>query len=736
MNNKTQPTDTPACQSRLLEHLIFVALSLACMWFVFGGAMTGKSILAPLDLAVKMASPYSGLEAQSNSIPQNHYVADILSHELPRQYSIYKALNRGEFPWWDPYTDGGRPLIAEAHASGSDPLRMGLYLAFPFVTAYNASKLIESFLFALGAYLLFRHRNYPGWICIAGAVTYQFATSHALFETPLSVDSSFAYYALLWWAWERYLDSARRLWLGLAALLCACIIMAGNQQSHVYLALFGLCFVAGYGFKNRALWKRLGVAVVGGAALGALIALPVLIPQFEVFLLCHREMLPSTGLSMYLTGGANISAIFPWMLGTFRTLDLSKVVQQSQIGFCIYFGSAGFILALAGAFIYSRSKQSDAFLRTAVILCLAYFFICSTPLVRSLYLRCSNLAVLGLIILAAYALNQINAKGITPGTRTFVRVLGCLGLGVFVAVNVIALFVYPRFEDRIEKKVLAMEGNKSAAVSQLRQFQVHNFAKEVSFRNPETVLAALGIAGILILVGFEKKRPDPRWMTITLAASLAPSLLFSERFISKEPIHVWREFLAGNPAQQSVKNQLKGGLRLSDEVGCYIGALPLLFEVHSLTGYSSFTLIPVTDALSELHLSKTDAIQTTNGLQMLAKDSRHSCRFQWLDGLDRPVDIVEETLNHITLEVAPGAPGKLVRTDRNYPGWKLKTPGTTETIAGLLAVKVPAEQTRITFEYKPRLVAFSIPVSVATLAGCLLLLLSGLKQRPQTSPTP
>ena len=40
-------------------------------------------------------------------------------------------------PWWDPYNYGGRPLLADAHINGTDPVRCLAYWLLPFELAYN-----------------------------------------------------------------------------------------------------------------------------------------------------------------------------------------------------------------------------------------------------------------------------------------------------------------------------------------------------------------------------------------------------------------------------------------------------------------------------------------------------------------------------------------------------------------------------------------------------------------------
>src|SRR5262249_61026123 len=117
-----------------------------------------------------------------------------------------------------------------------------------------------------------------------------------------------------------------------------------------YLAFCGLCFLIGNGLGNRKLVVPLSLAISLSILTGAALAAPVLWPQIEFYLnsLRTNSFSPTSRLS-YLAGIASFSAIFPWVLGTFRTLDLAKFLGNYALGFVIYIGSAGFLLALFGA---------------------------------------------------------------------------------------------------------------------------------------------------------------------------------------------------------------------------------------------------------------------------------------------------------------------------------------------------------------------------------------------------
>ena len=719
--------------------LAFLVLSLALVALVFGSALTGRSLLAPLDLGADFYTHYHWLDPQADHIPQNHYVVDVFDHELPRQYTVYQALRRGEFPWWDPYTDYGRPLVAEAHIGATDPLRMALYYVLPFPLAYNWSKVLSSLLLGLGAYLLLRSLGFAGWISVGCALAYQFASNHFLFQTPLCVTSTFAYYGLLWWAWARL--SAGFSWghFTAAALLCACAVMAGNQQTHAYLAIFTLCFLAGYGFKRRESWKRLLLSVGGSGLVGCLIALPVLVAQIELFMLMVRS--PGLGASKlsWLAGFGPPLAFFPWLAGTFRTLDAARLTGFNSLGFSLYIGTVALALAGGGAALYATRRAASGALRTALLLVLAYGLICWPPLLNFLYTRCSDLAVLGLTVSSAYGLQALAGESLGRRARQLIGGLCLLSLGGFLAANALAFLVLPRVEARLERYVADRDRNNPAlpSVPEFRRFQVANLGREISLRNPETVAAVLGALGLLLVLR-SRRETGGRFQVVLMqglmAVNLIPLLLFAHRFMVRSPVEEWHRLLQADSLQARLAAELGSQFRIQDSGGrferLYPGALPELFRVHSTQGYTSFPLPRIDQECKKLGLKLAnsdldeDGAVTTPGSQapVLHPPPSGTSRFQWETGLGRSVSVVEESLNRVTVRVAAGPPGRLVRTDRYYPGWQLEQPqGLTSRLLGksLLAVDVPAGRVTLTFAYVPRLLGLTLPLSLTALAGCL-----------------
>lgn len=124
---------------------------------------------------------YQFLEPDADGIPDNHYIIDQLIYDLPLQKVIYESYRRGEIPWWTPYAYGGRPLLADAHCNGTDPIRLICYALLPFELAYNWNFVLRGIITGFGMLCLLRQLRFPPWISLIVAATAQFAGCFAIY---------------------------------------------------------------------------------------------------------------------------------------------------------------------------------------------------------------------------------------------------------------------------------------------------------------------------------------------------------------------------------------------------------------------------------------------------------------------------------------------------------------------------------------------------------------------------
>jgi hypothetical protein len=431
-----------------------------------------------------------------------------------------------------------------------------------------------------------------------------------------------------------------------------------------------------------------------------------------------------------LGGMASLSALYPWLLGTFRTLDLSKLAgQMYHFGFALFIGSAAVCLALlgmrsSGESTHRLQKQK----RTAIWLLVFYFLIASSPLANILYLRIGGLAALALVVLAAIAVTAA-----IENTKLYITVgrwILVFSIAGAIVSNIFAFVVYPKFLPAVKAKVLLAATKHFAEAPALRSFQVDNLPAEISFRNPETVLATAG----LVLLAFLLMRPRLRssnvlWMTL-LVLNLGPVMLFARRFIPHDRIELWHRLLAGGEEQRKVAGLRDTPYRLYDIAPSstdqlFPWAMCHLYGVRTVHGYGALplnTLWEMSPQQQEKHKghladvtyrseapSSGIGVLSTNGISI-------PVRFQWLNGSNRRFHIDEARLNRIDLKFDAGKADTLVWADTFFPGWKAFADGREISLKRyppcFTAFEVPASTDEIVLRYQPRFLGAGILLGI------------------------
>lgn len=694
---------------------IFLALAGAMCAAMFGDALRGRSLLAPVDIAPALWPQYRFVDPASNGIPQNHFVVDQLGYDLPLQWTLWHAWRRGEVPWWDPFTYGGRPLLADAHVSATDPVRIVCYLAFGrFELAYNWTLLAHSIGMGLGVFFLLRRLGVSAQIGAITGLLAMFAGSSGIFFSHPWIPASFLFYPWLWLAWHSLWEKPGGVARLAAPLLAAGALYAGNLQSHSYLVLFAVAFCAGYAGRNRESWWRAVRVVVPTGALAALLAAPVLWPQIELFARNLRPLQSAAPDYRFFDGPLVFSALWPWSTGTFRSLT------RSIIGFHVFIGTAGFLLALLGA----RSAPGPAGARRcAIVLVLGFVAIMTLPpLARIFYARAAGLATLGALVLAALGAEWL--RGCAVPRPRLARATLALALLFVAGTGAVVWIIYPKLKPALLAKMEAhalADGTDGRSLT-LRRFQVENYPREVSFTNPEVLAAWLTLPALAILALV------PRWRRVGVPALLVLNLiapvLFARRFIPRAPIEQWQRLLAGGPLQQEARALVEARrLRLHDESSTAFTTvfpqnLAHLYGVHGVYGYAA--LVPPNLAWSNAGRTGADYVFTDGKFEQLRTEG--DARFSWIGEPRRKITLVAESLNAVTLDVAAGSAGWLLRTDTRYPGWRaFAADGAPLSIASegevFTRIQVPSGPTRVVLRYRPTGLTGALALAALGLCG-------------------
>lgn len=665
----------------LRNWLFFAGLQALLCIAIFGSALWGARILAPVDIAPALFPAYRFVDPLSDNIPDNHYVIDQLTYDLPLQTLVYESYRRGEIPWWDPYTYAGRPLLADAHINGTDPIRILAYLIMPFVAAYNWNLVLHFVAAGAGMFALLGYFRFDLRWTMFFAAAWQLSGAFVMHFGHPWIGATFVWLPFLWLAWQKSLDqSTLARGIAVSGLICAAAFYSGNLQSHIYIVVFALVFLITHLERSQQRVLRLVMLVGASGLLGAMIASPVLFNQFEFFLISTRE---TPGPSQWWNYPARLvftaAGIFPWATGSFRTLDAGRLAGATSAAWVVFCGSATVVLALIGLLSASRLTDTQLHLwKTSVGLMVAYLVIVATPLIDLFYFRSAGLGVLGLTPLAALGASALAASTWSPLRRVCYAGTGMVAV-ILVCLNIFAFMIYPRVAPSIEERVLAHDnraGSLLGRAEELRKFQVRNLPREVSLRNPETVLSAGALALTFMALGTSTVKSRQRLLISAIAASLLAQIGFAARYIPNQPVELWATLRSGGMPQREVINAVaENGGRILDE-GMQV--LPLafgaLYRVQTVHGYSA--LQPPSLYRRPKGLNIPDGyladirVRFDPGLGLTVD------RIGPIDGLSRIrpgngaiIAAQNHGLNSLEFDFGAAPPNELLWTDTAYPGW-------------------------------------------------------------------
>lgn len=677
--------------------------------FVFRGALNGTSLLAPVDLAPALFPRWAHV-GPTDTDPANHVIVDQLTYDLPLQWTIYRSVRAGEIPWWDPYMLAGRPLLADAHVNGTDPVRGLCYGTLPFELAYNWTIVLHFAIAGAGMFWLLMGLGTRTAIAAGFALAWEFSGGLVITVGHPWIMASFAWYPWLWGAARASLRSAGAGASAATALLSAAVFYSGNLQSHAYLPILAVGLVLGEsargrGFSTRGL-MRFGVAI----GCGVLLAGPVLVNQLEFYLLNVRAS--DIGVRTRPWLGALLTAagmVHPWMLGTFRTLDLGKVAGMNQLGFCLYAGPVVLAAAMAGAGARGLAAWRCVEGRTSLFLVLAYLGVVGTPLHDVLYTRSAGLGLLGLVVLGSLGLERLCRGG--EESVGWGRGAAWLALAILCVSGVEAYWVWPRIRGGVEAELRRRLENRESAIgeaSRLRERQLRVFPTETGWRNPEVLLNATGwfCVSAMLLRGNWRRRGILQAALVGI--NVLPLVLFAGRFVPRSSIESWHKLRDGSAEHRRVADLLSVRGDRIWEVGPYVNhwfpnAMSHFFEVRAVAGYSA--LNPRT--LHNLP-GKSEEYQRSGDLRWEEdhwEEPRSWGRFRWVDGVVREAVFRQRGLLGFELRFSRPASGDLIWTDTRYPGWTVLGDGRRLALRdeGACFTRIPVAEpvSVLEFSYRP-----------------------------------
>ena len=200
------------------------------------------------DVFLHQASPHRG------DIPLQFY---------PWKQYVRASLAEGELPYWNPYTFGGTPLLANMQSAVFYPLDWLLFL-FPMERFYGLSLVLHLWLAGIGAFLFARKCGASSFPAMIAGVAYGLNGFTAI-HIPAGNHLTYAGAAWVPWMFFIALGFAQARWRLPWALGGAMVVflhfLCGHPQMTFYSLFFSVVFCLVYGlwnawYKEKSILRR------------------------------------------------------------------------------------------------------------------------------------------------------------------------------------------------------------------------------------------------------------------------------------------------------------------------------------------------------------------------------------------------------------------------------------------------------------------------------------------------
>ncbi|HRF60512.1 MAG TPA: hypothetical protein PLH94_11455 [Fimbriimonadaceae bacterium] len=744
----------------LLPYLLIVFVPLVILARpIFAGEWIGAvddiRTMAPWDATP--GEPWDVLQADS-----------ILQFQSWRDL-VFRAWSNGEAPFWNPYTLGGTPLLANSQSGALYPPHAVVgVLGIPTALAIALLAWLHLAIVGLGVAALGRRL---GGSVLGTTLAGMGVVGSAFFLGWTALPSVLSTCAWIPWILFFILGTfhesgPRRVVRGIGIALSTWLLLsAGHLQFAAYgLMAAGLLLLWLVGAHRRILPA---VVVVAGLALGGLLAAPQILPVLEYSKFSHRANTPSeAGYEAYQASALKPfqypGLLVPTVYGN-PTVSVEGAAGPSAFWPAYVkrgenfaesaFGLGPLLLLLLAAVPWRRVRWRDAGGLGAIAL-FGLLLAIGSPLGRILYFafpgwsstgspaRAGVLFLLGAAALAALAFQE-SERDEEPSPRG----VGLAFLGLIAVAIVgtrLAASGLPSWIEGLDPGTWAVIRDRGLAngltttVLCVAVVTV-GYAVHVFLRGKPAARFALPASCIIVAIMFG----------LTILRTGAPL----ERPTLADAI--------GKHERVGFVNQTWG---LLDRARALMPPnTPTLFRIHDLAGYDSLLHRDTVRLLNGI--VGGDPAPPANGNMMLLKagfeveplsDAGVTTLFSQtrIPGLGEPTPIgnvlrytvpgpgrastpqgaaaiVEETLSHITVRAK--GPGTLTLRDRNMPGWSASIEGRDVPIRGATwrEVDLPPGEHRVVFRYLPPGYTRGVTLHRVALAILLLALVFVLvKGRP------
>jgi len=700
---------------------------------------------------------------------------DLRNQWLPWQKFVQGSLERGDSPFWNPYLMLGFSQVGES--------QVGLFYPPNWLTAFLDVEwrvvlvlCLHLALASVGTFFLLRYVKLGRAAAAVGAISYGLTGSMFAQMQNYVIPQGAAYVPLFVLWVSQYLDTRRPVYLGFVSLgvgLSLCIAHAGTT----FMVLGGVSiYYLVRAFRSERFALAIGIYLCA-VALGAVFASVQLFPLLELKPLSERATTLKLDYALddkYATGFVQkLSFFFPWLRSSVRGLrHVSSAYQEAHQ----YAGAITPILALVGLLTVRKLEPMQRRFVVALSVAGGVAFALSLgsrfPLVNPWVVlselpgfgmfrvpaRWACIATFCLSILAAFGFGALRTRpvpvrvmvGAAAGLPSVAVIAACIEAGPS---TVLRRLVTPA-------RILVTPTNLFESAIVLPLSQLPSIVLYPAFVAPFLLLywafhrgrlgwTRFAIAGVALLVTdlFVIESPlNPRANDVSYfewnpkkhfkgdnayCRVMPPRRAASVGALSMNTPAYFRVFSAMGDTPLETKNFLRLRLHFDRrEVLDYIG---VCYEPRNGDlkrrgrPYPRAFVVPNVRAagpagpLRRFMGSSAKQLKSTVFLSSGAYRTARKVLPRRKQTLEQKVKITRYENDRVDITVTTSAPGMLVLTDSNYPGWTATVDNKKARIYSahgyFRGVTVPAGRHRVRFEFRPTSVYYGAFVSVLSLSA-------------------
>ena len=508
-----------------------------------------------------------------------------------REYAVAR-LNEGRFPFWNPYTSGGRPFFADPEMSLFYPLTY-LFMRLRIHLAFSWSYFIHYVIAGWGMVFLCKGLNISRSGSAVSALIYTWSAPHLLhmYAGHFTMIQTFAWTPWVIWSLDGFLVTLAWRYAALLGLFLG-LHLLGGFPLYTYMVGWTLLAYGIFMVANSNLWSRYKVICFRlgvGLLLGAGLFLTQAFTTYELVQHSTRDKNDFSFSASYSLKKENIVTVFvPYYFGESSDIfpDESSYYGPTFIWEnSAYMGIAGLIMGLVGC---GRWREAKTFFWMAIFLIgfsislghltplfeYCYEWLPGFSMFRG-YSKALSLASLAMAILAGMGLDLVKMKPNDYWVRYIIFGVSILLL-ILSFISFISPEIFPFWKRLLNQKY---EG--------LRILQDLDLEKACYFVLQKSLLTSSLIALLIstVIFCFPKKVSSAALGTIIFILTAGDFYLFSLPYMQGMDLKSY-----------SIPEKFFSSLRSRANPGRIFWGDPLIAnlslpnQVYSVGGYENFPL--------------------------------------------------------------------------------------------------------------------------------------------------